>query len=134
MNRLLVSFLSLALSLFAINASHAQQDEVSVTLADAEASVSYPLSVMAIINNKCYGCHSPEGKNIKAKKALKWVELQGMDAMDVLGVMDEIVEVVDEGKMPPKKIVAKYPDMELTADEAAKLKAWAEATLMKFDE
>lgn len=134
MKRPVITMLTLMLTIFMVSNANSQRDEVSVTLADAGASVSYPLSVMAVINNKCYGCHSPEGRSDDAKEALQWIHLQDMEAIDVMAVMDEIVEVLEEGKMPPEKMVAKYPEMKLSDEEATKLREWAEGTLAKFDE
>jgi len=134
MKRMFLLLTTLLLTLMSIEHSHAQEHEVSVVLPDAMAKFSYPLGVMSIINNKCYGCHAPEAQGDKSKEALQWVDLQAMDETDLLTKMDEILEVLEEGKMPPEKAVAKYPQLELTDDEVAKLKAWAEDVIAKLDE
>lgn len=113
---------------------HAQRAETSVVLAEEGQTVSYPLSVLNIIDQKCYGCHSESAKNDKSKEALQWIKLQSMDPVDLLGKMGDMIEVLDEGAMPPEKIVEKYPHLKLSDEETAKLKAWAEATVSKLDE
>ena len=40
----------------------------------AAAKLKYPKKVNAIIQEKCYGCHSPEGKGDKAKQKLMWYD------------------------------------------------------------
>ena len=40
--------------------------------------------------------------------------------------MDEIIEVVEEEKMPPKKMVEKKPEIKPTEKEYASLMKWAE--------
>ena len=134
MNRIIVFLLVLGLGGAMATDAQAQRDEVSVTLASPDATLSYPLSVMTIINNKCYGCHSPDARNDKSKEALQWKDLQNMEPIDLLGMMDEVIEVLDEGSMPPEKIVEKYPDMKLSDAEVATLRAWAEQTMAKLDE
>jgi len=62
------------------------------------------------------------------------VELQAMDDMDLLTKMDEILEVLEEGKMPPEKAIERYPEIELTEEEVVQLKAWAENIMAKLDE
>ena len=112
-----------------LNQAQAQKEEAKVLLVpqnDAEQVFAYPISVVNVINNKCLGCHSPSGRSDDAKEDLMWEKLQKMDPMDMIAKLDEIIEVLDEGKMPPKKIVEKYPSMKMTAEETAILKNWAE--------
>ena len=89
----------------------------------------YPENVMAIVENKCLGCHKPDSRNEKAKEKWQWKKLTAMDTMDVAAAMDELLEVLAEGSMPPEKMLEKYPDKKLTDDETAVLRDWAEATL-----
>ncbi len=111
----------------------AQRPPTQVVFADAEGSAfSYSLDVMNIINNKCYGCHSPQGKNDKAKEKLIWLDLQKMDKIDIVGTLGEVGEVLDEGSMPPEKIVEKYPHLKLTDEEVATLKAWVDSAQNKL--
>ena len=108
----------------------AQEEEATrVVLAGDDQVLSYPLDVFGIIDGKCLGCHSPDARNDKSKDALQWIELQNMEKSDLIAAMDEVLEVLEEGEMPPAKIVEKYPHMKLTDEETSTLKAWAEATL-----
>ncbi len=114
-----------------INQAQAQKEEAKVLLVpqnDTETVFAYPISVVNVINNKCLGCHSPSGKSDDAKEDLMWEKLQGMDPADMVAVLDEIIEVLEEGKMPPKKIVAKYPHLKMSDEETTILKSWAEMT------
>lgn len=106
-----------------------EKPQLKVVFAESESQISYPLDVFNIIDSKCYGCHSPQSRNEDSKEALQWIDLQDMEAIELLAIMDEIEEVLEEGKMPPEKIVEKYPHMKLTEEETARLKTWAEATM-----
>ncbi len=104
-------------------------EKTKVLLADSTQLLgAYPMDVMTLITNKCLGCHSPSGKSDKAKDKLMWVKLQYMEPADLVGTLDEIIEVLDEGEMPPAKMIEKYPHLKLTDDEVALLKGWAEST------
>ncbi len=104
-------------------------EKTKVLLADSTQLLgAYPMDVMTLITNKCLGCHSPSGKSDKAKDKLQWVQLQYMEPADLVAKLDEILEVLEEGKMPPSKVVEKYPHLKLTDDEVALLKDWAEST------
>ena len=113
--------------------AHAQAPEATrVLIADASDSsqlLSFPMDVMTIIDGKCYGCHSPNAKNDKSKNALQWVLLQQMDDVELVGALDEVMEVLEEGSMPPAKMLERYPHLKLTDEESAKLKEWVEGTM-----
>jgi len=122
--------------LFAASAMAQDKEPTQILLvpeADAGKTVSYSLDAMSVIQAKCLGCHSPSGKSDKAKEKLQWEKLQTMSGADAMAMLDEILEVLDKGEMPPVKLVEKYPNMKLTEDETAKLHKWAEATLAKME-
>jgi uncharacterized membrane protein len=103
----------------------AQIPESRVVFADdSSKTISYPVSVLSIIENKCIGCHSEQGRNEDAREALNWKNLQNMESGEVIGVLEEVLEQVEDGTMPPEKMVKKYPSLEMTAEERALLKAW----------
>ncbi len=91
-------------------------------------NIVIPDDVNAIIENKCFGCHNVDSKSDKAKKKLLFDELTGLSKAKIVAKLDDIHDVVDEGKMPPEKFLERYPDKTLTEDEAAKLKEWAQST------
>lgn len=102
---------------------------VFVKTSDSTQVLNYSLEVMQVIDSKCFGCHQPNARNEKARKALIWEDLQTMDESDLVAALDEIIEVLDEGEMPPKKLVEKYPNMKMSEDETTTLKTWAESKL-----
>jgi hypothetical protein len=87
----------------------------------------YPAGVKNVIDNKCYGCHSVTGKSQDARDALMWDSLPGVERRVMIATLDEIIEVLDEGTMPPEDVVKKYPEARLLPEEKKILKAWAEA-------
>ncbi|HEX2969987.1 MAG TPA: hypothetical protein VHO46_12885 [Bacteroidales bacterium] len=88
---------------------------------------SYPATVKKVINNKCYGCHSVNGKSDKAKKALMWDSLPDLERGKLISSLNDIVEVLEKGEMPPEEVVKKYPQMKLLTEESEILTFWAEA-------
>ena len=81
--------------------------------------------VDAIVQGKCYGCHSASGKAEKAKAKLKWDDLASLPAADLKKKMESIGMVVEKGAMPPARMVENNPDMKLTDKETKALKKWA---------
>lgn len=86
----------------------------------------YPADVKSIIDKKCYGCHSIKGKSQDAKDALMWDSLPGLRKSKIVATLNDIVEQLDENKMPPPEMIKKFPDAALLSMERATLKAWAE--------
>ncbi len=66
-------------------------------------STEYPEAVKKVIDSKCLGCHSPEGKSEKAKEALNWTILMGLEKSVQISKLDKVIEVLDKGEKPPKK-------------------------------
>ena len=56
-----------------------------------------------------------------------------MKGTDAYAALDEILEILEEGSMPPEKIVTKYPSMKLSEKETETLTAWAEGLLSKME-
>ena len=86
----------------------------------------FPKKVKAVIDKSCYGCHSENGKSDDAKEALRWDMMSEYDNAKLVSVMDEIIEVIEEEKMPPKKMVERKPEIKPTEKEYASLMKWAE--------
>lgn len=120
-----------ALFLTTINVN-AQRPANQVVFADSTYSLTYPLEIATIIDNKCYGCHSPNSRNKKAKENFTWIGLQTMEAIDLVGFIEEVHEVLEERSMPPAKMLEKFPEAKLTDEEVATLKAWADAVGSKL--
>jgi cytochrome c553 len=91
-----------------------------------------PKSLNAVVQNKCYGCHSAEGRSDKAKAALLWNDLGGLPAHEQVIKFKHILEVLEEGSMPPARFVEGNPDKKLTAQEVADMKKWAEKNIEKL--
>jgi uncharacterized membrane protein len=98
------------------------------------ADFKFPADVKAIIDQKCYFCHSLKGKSPDAKKALMWDSIPNYSKEKLVAKLDDIFDVLDQGTMPPKEMVEKVPSAKLSDEERQSLKSWAEAaadTLLK---
>lgn len=100
--------------------------------APQSAAFSMPDNVKTIIDNKCYDCHSTGSKNKKGKMKLNFDKLSSLKVYKLVGKLDNISETVTEGEMPPKKAVAKYPDLKLTQEEITTLSSWADQYIEKL--
>ncbi|NVJ87711.1 MAG: heme-binding domain-containing protein [Algoriphagus sp.] len=84
-----------------------------------------PENVMAVVQQKCYGCHNAESKNEKGKEKLDWDELESAKKGKALATMKKITEVLEEGEMPPAKFLERKPEGQLTPEEKATLLEWS---------
>lgn len=90
-----------------------------------------PKKVNAIIQAKCYGCHSNDGKNQRPKEKLNWDELANLPADQQVAKLQSIQSVLAEGSMPPARFLEKMPDKKLTDKENASMKKWAAKAIRK---
>ncbi len=109
----------------------ATEDIVNNTIPGNEKYV-VPEDVQAILDNKCFDCHNSKSKNLKGKMKLKFDKMANLKTHKLLGKLDDISEIVTEGKMPPKKAVKKYPDLKLTADEVKTLSGWSKGLISEI--
>jgi len=87
----------------------------------------YTAEVKKVIDEKCYGCHSVNGKSQDAKDALMWDSLPNLQKSRLVATLDDIIEVLKENKMPPEGAIKKYPEMKLLPQERKILQSWAES-------
>lgn len=93
--------------------------------AEAPPTIKFPKKVDAVIKNKCYGCHSADGKSDKAKAALMWDDLASLEPAMQAEKLKKISHVLSEGSMPPKMMVEKMPEKALTMAEKSIMAKWA---------
>lgn len=87
----------------------------------------FPAEVKKVIDGKCYGCHSANGKSRDAKNALMWDSLPNLQKGKLVATLDDIIEVLEKSKMPPAGVIKEYPEMRLLPSEKKILQSWAES-------
>ena len=85
-----------------------------------------PENISAIFDKSCYGCHNSESSNEKAKATLMIDKLGDLKKSKLSSKLYKIVWELENGKMPPKKFAAKYPDKVPSVEETTTLIDWAE--------
>ena len=104
-----------------------KNDDVKPVLTqDKEDGIEIKGAVKDIIENKCMSCHNPEARNEKGKKKLQWVNVSKLDKEGQEHLIAELLEVLEDGKMPPKRTVERKPEMKLTDEETKTLLTWVE--------
>lgn len=103
-------------------------DHAAPSDAAMKADVVIPADVKAIIDSKCYGCHSAQGRSADAKADLMWDSIPLYAKAKLISRLDGIIEVLDKGTMPPPKFVESQPHAAITAEQSQQLKAWATKT------
>ncbi len=110
-----------------------QSEKIEIN-AEAKAVEEYkfPKKVKAVIDKSCYGCHSEKGSSDDAKDELRWDKMHEYDKAKLVAVLDEIIEVVEEREMPPKKFLKKNPDKKPTDKDYKILAKWADKEAEKL--
>lgn len=104
----------------------------SFNAGEGGSKIKIPRKVNSIIQDKCYGCHSNEGKNQRPKDKLNWDTLNALSKEDQAKKIHEIQEVLKEGSMPPQRFLEKMPEKKLTDKESAAMQKWADKTAKKL--
>lgn len=119
-----------ALTAFAFLQLTAFQGDVhpEETMSNSEETFVIQEDIQTIIDKSCFGCHNVDATSDKAKKKLLIDQMHELSKARLVAALGKIVEVVESGDMPPQKFLDKYPDKALTAEEAEKLKVWADKT------
>lgn len=120
-----ISILAVAVMVLFVRAMGTEKHAVQGA---AKAAVEIPADVKAVIDNKCYMCHSAQGRSPEAKADLLWDSIPDYPKAKLIGKLDKIIEVLNDGTMPPAKFLEMQPKAAITADESKLLKAWAEKT------
>lgn len=84
----------------------------------------FPDEITTILKTSCYDCHYTGASSEKALKALNFADWEEYRLTKKIGLLGDIGEVVEEGKMPPGKYLENKPGAALSADQAKKLAEW----------
>ena len=97
-----------------------------------KGELTMPENVKAIVEKSCFGCHNTDSKNEDAKEELDFKTFDSLSKIKKIGAYRHIAEVIEEGEMPPKKFLERFPDRKLTDEEATILTEWVkkEATTL----
>lgn len=102
---------------FILNSSFKKAPEVS--------GKELPEQVKSIIDQSCFQCHNADSQNEKAREALDFKSFDELSKVKKITALKEIAEVVEKGEMPPKKFLERYPDKNLTEEQAKILVDWS---------
>lgn len=132
----MISPLALLAVILTLGQSPIRQHMVSVNervaMAPDSSIIQYPAKIKAIIDAKCYDCHSANGEDEEAKEELLWDDLTKLSKIDQMYSMDAIIESIEDGEMPPEDYVKKHPEAALSKEEAKQLIEWADAIASKL--
>lgn len=103
----------------------------AATEIQAKSPVKFSKKVKAIIDNKCYGCHSENGRSDKAKAGIMWDDLAGLSPDGMKEKLDMIEHVLEDSEMPPARFLENNPDKKLTDKEVATMEKWVSKAMKK---
>ena len=85
-----------------------------------------PDEITSILKTSCYDCHFTGASSDKALKALNFDDWDEYRTTKKIGLLSDIGEVVEEGKMPPGKYLENKPDAELSDKHIKLLTEWTQ--------
>lgn len=94
----------------------------------SKAEFEIPENINAILQHSCYGCHNTESRGEKSKKKLNLDSLTYLSTPKLVAKLNKIGKELEEGKMPPEKFLAKYPDKAPSAEDKQTLIDWAHSS------
>ncbi len=129
---LLIALTSVMIIFAGFTLSKTESQENTAT--DEIIVIDIPDDIKAVIDKSCYACHNKDSKSDKAKLRLRFDKFTSGEYSPgkVIGKLNGIIETIDEGEMPPKKFLEKYPDKKLTKDDTELLKEWANKNIKKL--
>jgi len=83
-----------------------------------------PEDVQDILKTFCNDCHSNDASSKKGKIALNFDKWNDYKVSKKISKMEDICELVDEGKMPPEKYLKSKPDNALSDSQKALICDW----------
>ncbi|MBN1985138.1 MAG: heme-binding domain-containing protein [Prolixibacteraceae bacterium] len=89
-----------------------------------KGELTMPENIKAIVDKSCFGCHNTDSQNEDAKEELDFKTFDTLSKVKKVGALRHIAEVVEEGEMPPKRFLERFPDRKLTEEEAKVLTEW----------
>jgi cytochrome c553 len=89
------------------------------------ADFPVPDDVKAILDKSCLPCHGADG-TVKGKMKWNYDKMSEMKTSKVISKLSKIITKVEDGKMPTKKFVKKYPEKALTEADKKALTDWAD--------
>lgn len=91
-----------------------------------DAKIELPDNIKEIVEAKCMNCHKPDARNEKAREKLQWIKVPEMNKEQQEDFIAEMFEVIEEGEMPPARMVERNPKMKLNDEENKAFIAWLE--------
>jgi hypothetical protein len=91
-----------------------------------------PDNVKAAIDKSCFGCHNTASQNVKAKEKLDFSTFNTLSKAVQIAKYRDISKTIQNGEMPPKKFLEKFPDKKLTTDEVKIVVKWTEKEVKKL--
>lgn len=84
----------------------------------------FPEEIGTILKSSCLGCHNAEGRSEDAKNAVQFDIWDDYRVTKKIGILGKMGEVLEEGKMPPKKYLENNPDKKLSEEQQKLLLDW----------
>jgi len=84
----------------------------------------FPEEIGAILKSSCFGCHNAEARSEDAKNAVQFDAWNDYRVTKKIGILEKMGEVLEEGKMPPKKFLENNPDKKLSEEQGKLLVDW----------
>jgi len=93
-----------------------------------DLKLDIPESVLTVLENSCFDCHTAEASSTKAKSKLNFSKWNEYKTSKKINKLEGIHKTVKNGKMPTKKYLEKFPEKKLSQDQVILVSDWARDT------
>jgi hypothetical protein len=101
---------------------------------DIQKGSEIPEDVLTILSTHCYTCHTTGARSEDALKKVDFKKWNEYSDVKKVGILNDIKEVAEKGKMPPEKYLNKYPEKALSAEDRERIVEWAGEAAVKLME
>jgi hypothetical protein len=86
----------------------------------------FPDTVQKVLETSCFDCHGATSSNVKALGKLNFSKWNDLTAAQKVGKMQDIIDIIKKGDMPPAKYVTNYPDRAPGKEQKDIIIKWAD--------
>jgi hypothetical protein len=85
----------------------------------------FPENVEKILKLSCFDCHGDASSNAKALGKVNFSKWNDLTRAQKVGKMQDMIDVLQKGEMPPAKYLTNYPDHAPGQEQKDTLIKWA---------
>lgn len=96
---------------------------------DVTKGPDFPKKVSGILEQSCFNCHTTGSKVSDAVESIDFLKWDELSKTKKISNLNDMQEVLGEGKMPPERFLKKHPDKALSEKDKNILIKWTKTEI-----